>query len=175
VEGSIDRLLYALRKSILSLQEINAATLSLLPMDWPNGALAFARGGDWVRRSSWSDPLKQMRFEAGAGEAPAVFVVESSTIPRRVVTNADFGQADYEATDWLRLAISGGALDLDLTKARLAAVGNSSTEWILFASTASTTGPHGGTPTPPDTGTYVLVSQNGVQTWAPTSPFACPL
>jgi len=72
---------------------------------WPLGE-ALAMAGTWMRRRSWADTSKRVRFVAGAGTTPAVFVVidasRSSAVP---VLSTDFGAGEFLATDWETWAV----------------------------------------------------------------------
>ena len=70
-------------------------------VSWWGGADLSARAGIWVRRSSWTDADRKIRFEAGAGtsRAVAVQIVGGSSVAERV-TKADFGKEEFLADDW---------------------------------------------------------------------------
>ena len=125
--GQIDRLLAALRSA--TLRGISADALTSLAMSWPGGAESWSRGGYWVRRRSWTNTTQQMRHDAGKGEVPAVFVIESNAIPRRVVRRSDFGPVEYRSHDWV-LAAAPADEEIDLTEATLSL--NAQQGWILF-------------------------------------------
>jgi hypothetical protein len=82
-------------------REAAIADLSIImaSMPWFGGAEARARSGAWVRRASWSDPARAVRFEAGLGSTRAVAVTQAAA----VVTPSDFTAAEFLAADWRTL------------------------------------------------------------------------
>lgn len=103
-----------------------------ISMDW-SGAEAWARQSVWVRRKSWANQTQYMRFEAGKGSVPAVFVIESNAIARRVVRATEFGLAELLATDWTLAAAAPTSGPFDLTRVRIALRVADRTNWLLFA------------------------------------------
>lgn len=75
-------------------------------LPWWGATDAAARAGVWVRRAAWADPLRQIRFEAGAGTTRAVAVQavtgQVGAAPR--VATDDFGAAEFLAEDWMILS-----------------------------------------------------------------------
>lgn len=76
-------------------------------MTWPE-AKALARAGTPVRRSIWASN-RRLVYTAGGGSTRAVAVIETvtntataSTVDRTVVTQTDWGETEYNATDWVQ-------------------------------------------------------------------------
>lgn len=145
---------------------------------WPLGE-ALAMAGTWMRRRSWADINKRIRFVAGAGTTPAVLVViDASRTTAEPVLSSDFGAGEFLATDWETWAV-GDAPAVDVSDFRFEERATPG-EGFFFA-VDGTADPGGGggpgdPPAPPTTGIdEVRMRRNGVEQWVPVQPFSCPL
>lgn len=151
---------------------------------WPAGE-AYAQAGIWMRRRSWSDPSRRMRFEAGAGTTAAVAVAISSidTI-HDAQGNTDFTADEFLGDDWEAYAI-GEPPAVDVTDFRIDAL-SSRAEGFFFAvdelpvvvppvvpPVPPVVPPDGVVVAPPASGDYVWMGRNGVGQWVLVREFAC--
>lgn len=151
---------------------------------WPAGE-AYAQAGIWMRRRSWSDPSRRMRFEAGPGTTAAVAVAISSidTI-HDAQGNTDFTADEFLGDDWEAYAI-GEPPAVDVTDFRIDAL-SSRAEGFFFAvdelpvvvppvvpPVPPVVPPDGVVVAPPASGDYVWMGRNGVGQWVLVREFAC--
>jgi len=109
---------------------------------WPLGE-SYALAGVWMRRRSWEDTTRRMRFEAGAGTTRIVAVAldEARTI-HNAQLNSDFTAGDFLASDWETITTNEPPL-IDVTDLRF--VGRESlSEGFFFAVDAVNAPPGGG-------------------------------
>lgn len=149
---------------------------------WDGGIEPLARSGLWVRRRSWTDGTRRLRYEAGAGTVPAVAVLRSASVETRTVLNVEFGEAEFRAVDWVLADPLPAALE-DLTAAVLTLTlsvrsdggADGRGEWLLYGfgdpvlpPPGGGEPPPGGDEPPPVDGTYVWGAIAGVKQWLPT-------
>ena len=145
---------------------------------WWDGAELLARSGLWVRRKSWTDGTRRIRYEAGAGTVRGVAVLRSSAVATRAVLADEFGTAEFCASDWVladpllvKEDLTAAVVTLDMTTTSDGGpAGNG--EWMLFRDHTPrppVEPPHGGPefPPPPLDGVYVWASIGGVVQWVP--------
>ena len=110
-------------------------------LPWWGAAETAAKSGIWVRRDSWTDTSRQIRYEAGAGTTRAVAMQRTAgQISGAVVTDADFGVAEFLGDDWVVLSGTEPPA-IDVSDLLLSGTAGAS----LFAVLSS-----GQEPTPPD-------------------------
>ncbi len=150
---------------------------------FPTGE-AFAMAGNWMRRASWADAARRMRFERGAGSADSVAVAldTARTVPSAQLAT-DFGLAEFLGEDWTFYAPPTEDVFIDVTNFRFEALLGGGAGFFF----AVEHGPDDPPPPPDDppppppepplpaTGDFVRMVRNGVELWAPVAPFACPL
>lgn len=74
----------------------SALSWATVGLPWWGQIESAARSGQWVRRASWTDATRQLRFVHGAGTTNAVAITQAGVR----VTPTDFGSAEFLATDW---------------------------------------------------------------------------
>lgn len=145
-------------------------------LPWWGQIEASARAGQWVRRAGWSDATRRIRYEAGAGTTPAVAVTQAGTR----VTPADFGAAEFLATDWLLVA-SGEPAAVDVTDAFITGSSGSVFFAVVGSGGSGNGGGSGGEEPPvgdptepplPTSGQGFLYLKNGVATLVPARDIA---
>lgn len=164
-------LLYDWRPAVAGLAWAGAGT----GLPWWGSIEATARAGVWVRRVSWEDWARRVRYVAGAGTARAVAVDQSGA----VLTPESFGGAEWLATDW-QVVGTAEPMPVDVTDWVFAGPPDA-VAWAVegSATPGESTGPEspsdGVDGVPPSSGDYVRMSRDGVAQWVPVQMFACPV
>lgn len=145
---------------------------------WPVGE-TMARSGQWMRRRSWSDADRRIRFEAGAGTAAEVAVLRDSVnavpIPLR---SEDFGAAEFLSQDWEAYAVPDPHALIDVTDFQFqSSLGGGAGFFFAVVPAGDLLegggGGGGSVPAPPAVGDFVLMSRAGVMQWVIGKEFTC--
>lgn len=145
---------------------------------WPVGE-TMARSGQWMRRRSWSDADRRIRFEAGAGTAAEVAVLRDSVnavpIPLR---SEDFGAAEFLSQDWEAYAVPDPHALIDVTDFQFqSSIGGGAGFFFAVVPAGDLLegggGGGGSVPAPPAVGDFVLMSRAGMVQWVIGKEFTC--
>lgn len=145
---------------------------------WPTGE-TLARGGNWMRRRSWADAERRIRFEPGPGTAAEVAVLrdESTAVPIPL-RSQDFGTAEFLAQDWESYFIPDPNALIDVTDFRFASeLGGGAGFYFAVGGDSDTDSGSGsgGEDRPPGTGDFVRMARNGIAQWVNAKEYeGCP-
>jgi len=172
----------AARNAPAAIPYLNIAMVAGTLFPWFPTAEAFAMAGQWMRRESWTDVERRMRFERGGGTEDVVAVTLATgrvnPIPQTV---SEFGLAEYLAENWTFYQTPSEDIFLDVTDIAFSALLGGGVGFHFVVEQSSAEPPPEPSPAPPSeppapqTGDFVRMMRNGVEQWAPVAPFACPV